>query len=122
MLARQGWFLFHLGQRAEAQQLLQQSLDWLQANGSPTDTLFSRNYLAAVLHHSGHLESAAKLAQESLNLATELDNRYAQAIVGNILAQIAYQQKQYDQTLLYGRQSLAMVERNLSRLAIVGPQ
>ena len=62
------------------------------------------------------------IAQESLHLATELENRYAQAIAGNILAQIAYQQKQYDQALLYGRQSLAMVERNLSRLATVGPQ
>ncbi|MCB8928587.1 MAG: tetratricopeptide repeat protein [Ardenticatenaceae bacterium] len=111
-----------MGQRAEAQQLLQQSLDHLQANGSPADTLFSRNYLAAVLHHSGQWDSAAKLAQESLHLATELENRYAQAIAGNILAQIAYQQKQYDQALLYGRQSLAMLERNLSRLAIVGPQ
>ena len=34
LLVRRGWFLFHLGQRAEAQQLLQQSLDHLQANGA----------------------------------------------------------------------------------------
>ena len=155
LLARQGWFLFHLGQRAEAQQLLQQSLDWLQANGSPTDTLFSRNYLAAVLHHSGQWDSAAKLAQESLHLAAKLGNRYAQATIQyeeslqirqsmndlrgiticlNLLGECAeaqakvaqarqfYQQSRDIFIEINNTQSLALVERNLSRLATVGSQ
>lgn len=112
LLARQGWFLFHLGQPEKARQFLQESLTHLQAVGAPADTLFSRSYLAAVLHHSGHSESAAKMARKSLRLAAELDNRYAQAIAGNILAQIAYQQKQYDQAQLHGQQSLA-IEREI---------
>ena len=155
LLVRRGWFLFHLGQRAEAQQLLPKSLDHLQANGSPADTLFSRSYLAAVLHHSGQWDSAAKLAQESLHLAAKLGNRYAQATIQyeeslqirqsmndlrdiaiclNLLGECAeaqakvaqarqfYQQSRDIFIEINNAQSLALVERNLSRLATVGSQ
>jgi predicted ATPase/transcriptional regulator with XRE-family HTH domain len=117
LLARHGWFTFHLGHQHEAKTLLERSLATLRpvAERSPdaqAELIFPLNYLAAVESYLGNTGLTNDLCQEALALAERLDDRYGQAIACNILGQTAYQRGEYRAARTWSERSLA-IERQL---------
>lgn len=111
LLARQGWFTFHLGRQCEAQALLEQSLTILRAAGAHAELVFSLNYLAAVCRYLGEYQITRQLCQESLATAEAVGDMYGRAIACNILGQTAYDQEAYAEAKGWCRQSLALEEQ-----------
>ena len=111
LLARQGWFTFHLGRQREAQALLEQSLTILRAAGAQDELVFTLNYLAAVCRYLGEYAATCRLCQESLAVAEAAGDAYGRAIACNILGQTAYDQGAYTEAQTWCRQSLAIDEQ-----------
>lgn len=108
LLARQGWFTFHLGRQTAAQALLAESLERLRPLRQPATLIFPLNYLGAVNYHLGAYQRAQQLCHESLTLSQALGERYGAAIALNILGQISHRTGNYDAARDYCRQSLAI--------------
>lgn len=111
LLARQGWFTFHLGRQREAQNLLQRSLDLLRAQHAHADMIFALNYLAAVCAYLGEYDRAQLLGDESLALAQALGDQYGRAVACNVLGQAAYDQGKYKAAQTYSQQSLRIEQQ-----------
>jgi predicted ATPase/DNA-binding CsgD family transcriptional regulator len=111
VLAREGWFAFHLGRMDTALTTLRQSLDLLRAADASAELIFPLNYLAAVTAYAGDTNQAIRLAQEGLAQARALDDRYGQAIACNILGQIAYDQGDYVGARAWSTRSLVIEEQ-----------
>ncbi len=119
--ARAGWFSFLLGAQVEGRDQLQQSLQELEETDRQAETLFARNYLAAVLRYMGQLDEALALAQRSLTWLYDPVNRPDQTsdnghidshvlgITHNILSQISFDQGDYAAAEEHGRLSLRFV-------------
>ncbi|HUM70107.1 MAG TPA: BTAD domain-containing putative transcriptional regulator [Chloroflexota bacterium] len=108
LLARQGWFTFHVGRYGEAHQLLQQSVALIRPlyatlDHTPLDLVFCLNY------HLGDDTQAASLCQEALTLSKAADYQQGMGIALNILSQIAYRAGDYDAAQSYSQQSLEIV-------------
>lgn len=112
LLAREGWFLFHQGERERAQALMERSLATLCALGAARDQIFTLNYLAAILYHGGDFARASHLCEEAHCLATRLDDHYGIAIANNIAGQIAFMRGEYGAAEARSQASLA-IERAL---------
>ncbi len=110
VLARQGWFTFHVGQHNVAQQLLEQSLALLRSLHASTELVFPLNYLAAVTAYLGNYPSARQYVQEALATSKMLNDTYGIAIAHNILSQIALAQGDYTEAERACRES-ALLER-----------
>jgi predicted ATPase/DNA-binding CsgD family transcriptional regulator len=110
-LARQGWFVFHLGHQREAQALLEQAITAQRELGARADLIFSLNYQGAVCSYLGEYAATEALCREALALAQELDDRYGQAIASNVLGQAAYDQGQYTVAQSWSQQSLAIEQQ-----------
>lgn len=107
LLARQGWFTFHLGQQVAAQALLAQSLTILRSAGVVTELIFPLNYLAAVTSYLGEYAVAQQLCHEALALSRSTGDQHGAAIANNILGQIAYLQGRYGEARQHCQTSLA---------------
>lgn len=113
LLARQGWFTFHLGRQVEARQLLAQSVEILRSLDGPDKSpnlalVFSLNYLAAVHYYLGDYETAQQLCRESLALSQAGGDQYGTAVALNILGQIAHRLGRYEAAREYCQQSLVI--------------
>ncbi|MBX3055028.1 MAG: tetratricopeptide repeat protein [Anaerolineae bacterium] len=111
LLARQGWFTFHVGRYGEAQQLLQQSVAMLRPLSSLPDLVFCLNYQGAIHYHLGDDAQAEALCQEGLALSKTAAYEQGMGIALNILAQIAYRAGEYATAQAYSEQSLEIVTR-----------
>lgn len=111
LLARQGWFTFHIGRYAEAQQLLQQSVELIRPLNSPPDLVFCLNYQGAVYYHLGDNKRAEALCQEALALSQDSDYQVGMGIALNILSQIAFRAGDYETAQAHSEQSLEIVTR-----------
>lgn len=112
LLAREGWFTFHLGRPAEGGALLERSLQTLRAAGASAEQIFPLNYGGAVQAYLGGHEAAAALCNEALAISRGLGDRYGEAIACNILGQSAYDQGRIDEARGWSEQSIA-IERTL---------
>jgi tetratricopeptide (TPR) repeat protein len=111
VLARQGWFTFHLGRQAEARALLEESLASLRALDARAEMVFALNYLGAVCSYLGEYLQTRALCEESLGLAAALGDRYGRAIACNILGQTAYELGEYAAAKAWSQQSLALEQQ-----------
>jgi predicted ATPase/DNA-binding SARP family transcriptional activator len=109
LLARQGWFTFHVGRYTEARQLLQRSMELVRPLNAPEDLIFCLNYQGAIHFHLRQDRQAHLLCQEALNLSQENEYQPGAGISLNILSQIAYRAGDYEAAQRYGQQSLAIV-------------
>jgi diguanylate cyclase (GGDEF)-like protein len=89
--ARQGWFTFLLGDHQSARNLISQSMEELQINGSQKDLTFCMNYLAAVFHGQGDYLAAKNLLEQSLEISKNINDQYSLGVALNILGQITAQ-------------------------------
>ncbi len=112
LLARQAWFIFHIGRQEEARALLERSLELLTTLDRPADRIFPLNRLAAVKYHTGDYAPATELAQEALRLSRAEGDRDGEAVALTVLGQIAYLVGEYAEARRYCRESMA-VERSL---------
>jgi tetratricopeptide (TPR) repeat protein len=94
--------LAHLGLIAQetldlpaARRYLQQAYDQARQAGDSWLNAFVANYLADVLRELGELQSATRLAQESLRIFTELEDSHFQPDAHLTLAQIALAEGEY---------------------------
>ncbi|GIV96693.1 MAG: transcriptional activator [Herpetosiphonaceae bacterium] len=108
LLARQGWFLFHLGDHSQARMLLQRSLALLHEHGAVQDVVFSLNYLGAVSQHLGSYQEASELLHKSLAISERAGNRFDRSIALNILGVIASSQGEYAEARQRCQESLAI--------------
>ncbi|MBN1993321.1 MAG: tetratricopeptide repeat protein [Anaerolineae bacterium] len=106
--ARQGWFNFHLGQHALAQEKLQNGLALLRGLGAQAEMVFCLNYLAAVQRHLGEYTPARQALAESLAICRELDDRFGASIALNLLGQIASLQGEYGSAQTLCQEALAL--------------
>lgn len=111
MQARQGWFVFYLGQQRQAQALLGSSLATMRRLGVRAEQIFPLNYLAAVCNYLGEYATAEALCRESIDIAQALGSIYEQAIAYNILGQAAYDQGRYAMAQSWSQQSLAIEQQ-----------
>lgn len=87
--ARRGWFLFHLGDYALSEMLLQGSLTTLLLEGEESVAVFNYNYLGALFRHLGRVDEARAMLAEARRLATIHRNDYALSTALNIEGQVA---------------------------------
>ncbi|HMQ31401.1 MAG TPA: tetratricopeptide repeat protein [Chloroflexaceae bacterium] len=111
VLAREGWFTFHLGRQRDARALLELSLAVQEANGLSAAMGFGLSYLAAVCAYLGDAESARAYGERGLALARAGGDAYAEAVASNILGQIAYDRGDYPTARAASDQSLAIEQR-----------
>lgn len=111
VLARHGWFTFHLGQQHEARAILESSLSVLNAHGHQAEVVFCLNYLAAVCAYLGDYDAAERIGHQGLDLARGLRDAYGQAVANNILGQAAYERGDYPAARRYSEQSLAIEQQ-----------
>ncbi len=118
LVARQGWFTFHVGRHLEALALLNESVEKLRPFPEHKELIFALNYLSAVYLHISKYDNALVTAEESLQLAKEIDDREGRGIALNILSQIAFRQGNLELAQQYGRESLAIVTELENRWSI----
>ncbi len=111
LLARLGWFTFHVGRYGEAQRLLQQSVAVLRPLNHPADLVFCLNYQGAIHYHLGDNTQAEVLCREALALSEAAHYQPGMGIALNILAQIAYRMGEYEVAQTNSRHSLEIVTR-----------
>ena len=106
--ARQAWFVWHLGRAEESQAMLATCLDTLRALDAPAATVFTLNYLGAVLQHQGRLDEALAVLTEAGAIANTEADRFGASVAFNNLGQVALQQGDYDQALAQCEAALAL--------------
>lgn len=121
VLARQGWFTFHLGQQIEARELLEQSLTILRALDLPRELVFPLNYLAAVTSYLGAYTEAQQLGQEGLMVSQGSGDWYGEITAKNILGQIAYSLGHYEEARCHFQESLDMERQKGNRWSMAFP-
>jgi predicted ATPase/DNA-binding CsgD family transcriptional regulator len=109
--AREGWLTFHLGRQRDARSLIEHSLAVQQAHGLGDEMGFGLNYLAAVCAYLGDEPAALAYGEQGLALARATDDAYGQAVISNILGQIAFDRKDYPTARRSSEQSLAIEQR-----------
>jgi predicted ATPase/DNA-binding SARP family transcriptional activator len=108
VLARQGWFTYQLGNHAEAQRLLEQSLTILRALDRPAALEFPLHRLAMVLAERGEFDEAMRVWEEADALGRASADNYRIAISKTILCQINALQGHHREAQRYGQESLAL--------------
>jgi predicted ATPase/DNA-binding CsgD family transcriptional regulator len=111
MLARQGWFTFHMGRQAEARAMLEQSLERLRTLEAKAEIVFVQNYLAAVCSYLGEYRTTYALCQESLDLTRSIDDLYGQQVACNILGQAIYNNGEYATAKQWFQRSLSLSQQ-----------
>lgn len=111
LLARQGWFCFHVAKFTEAKDFLEQSVAMLRPLPDPYALIFSLNYRGAVYFHLEMIEAAKASCEEARQLSQNVEDGYGAGIALNILSQIAYREGDYDMAQLRGQESLAIVTK-----------
>jgi DNA-binding SARP family transcriptional activator/predicted ATPase/Tfp pilus assembly protein PilF len=109
LLAWQGHFVHQLGQRREAQALLERSLSILRRHGAGHELAFSLYTLAQILcHGQNDYEAAAQLFQESLALYEAASDSYGRAQSLDGLGDVAARQGSHDEARRYYEEALAL--------------
>lgn len=108
LVARQGWFNFHLGHYQQAETELQQSLTTLQQGDAPHDVVFCLNYLAAIHRHTGNYEAAHTALAESLTISEASGDTFGTSIALNILGQVYSLQGDDDRAVQCCREALTL--------------
>jgi predicted ATPase/DNA-binding CsgD family transcriptional regulator len=111
MLARQGWFTFHMGHQAEARSMLEQSLECMRALDARAEMTFALNYLAAVCSYLGEYQATYALCQESLDITQSLGDLYGQQVACNILGQAVHSNGDYATAKQWFQLSLALSQQ-----------
>jgi predicted ATPase/DNA-binding NarL/FixJ family response regulator len=111
VLARHGWFTFHLGRQADARDLLEQSLALLRGLVARADLIFPLNYLGAVYSYLGAFDRTRALCNESLAIAESVGDLYGRAIACNILGQASYELGAHAEARTWHQQSLAIEQQ-----------
>jgi predicted ATPase/DNA-binding CsgD family transcriptional regulator len=111
VLARQGWFTFHLGRQREAKTLLEQSLAVLRARDARAELVFVLNYLGVVCSYLGEYPATDTLCRESLAITAALGDHYGRAVACNILGQAAYDRGEFAVAREWSQQSLAIEQQ-----------
>ncbi|MCB9006599.1 MAG: tetratricopeptide repeat protein [Ardenticatenaceae bacterium] len=106
--ARQGWFAFLLGDRSQAELLLNESINELHPEGRPEARAYALNYLSVVQYVQGNYEAGWATCQKALAIGQQHQLSYSQAISNNILSQIAYLQERYEVALAHSQTSLQL--------------
>ncbi|MCB0164289.1 MAG: tetratricopeptide repeat protein [Anaerolineae bacterium] len=110
LLARQGWFIFQLGQYEQAIDLLHRSLDILRHAGDAgrSALAFPLNYLGAAHRHLGEYKLAEQHLEECLDICRESGDRFGEGVALTILGQAAYLKGDYAQARQLCEASLAI--------------
>jgi DNA-binding SARP family transcriptional activator/predicted ATPase len=112
LLARQGWFAFHLGHHAEAYTLIAHSCIVLEQLGQQRALAFPLNRLAAVCFHQGRYGEAHRHAEAALALCAASEDLHGMAVAKTILGQTAFLIGSYDEARQFSLESLT-IEREL---------
>ena len=110
LLARQGWFVFLLGQQKEGQEYLLESVEILRQQEDHLALANSLNYLAAATTGLGDYQAARQFVEVGLSLGEINGDRNSVAISNNILSQIAYPLGDLSQSKHYCEVGLAIGE------------
>ena len=110
LLARQGWFIFQLGQYEPAIELLHHSLEILRHTGDAgrPALAFPLNYLGAAHRHLGEYQLAEQHLGECLAICRETGDRFGEGVALTILGQAAYLKGDYAQARHYCEDSLSI--------------
>ncbi|MCP4359926.1 MAG: tetratricopeptide repeat protein [Chloroflexi bacterium] len=104
--ARQGWFLFHLGQQQESIWLLNESMQFFRQHGITSQLIFTLNYLGAVMHHQGRYDEAYIYLTEARQLAQSNGDQYQASLSLNILGQLMFAVGEYTAAYQYCQEAL----------------
>ena len=107
ILARYGWFCFHLGEQEKARNCLQKSLTQFRALNLAVESIFPLNYLGAMAIYAGEYDRVTAFCSEALQLAQENDDLYQTAVSHNIMGQAAMRQGDYRTAKQHHEQSLS---------------
>jgi DNA-binding SARP family transcriptional activator len=108
LLARQGWFAYHIGQHGTAEAMLRQSLELLRPLPSPAELIFPLSHLAVKLSNDGMHAMANQLADEALAAARACGDLRGIAVAETVLSQIAFSGGDYAAAERHARQSLVV--------------
>jgi DNA-binding SARP family transcriptional activator/predicted ATPase len=118
LLARQGWFVFLLGQQKEGQEYLLESVEILRQQEDHLALANSLNYLAAATTGLGDYQAARQFVEVGLSLGEINGDRNSVAISNNILSQIAYPLGDLSQSKHYCEVGLAIGQETGNRWSI----
>lgn len=107
-LARQGWFVFHLGQPALAVARMQQALAVARRREYIPEIIFCLNYLGAIARHRGEYAEARSCLQYALALAVGNGDHFNETIALNVLGQVEYMEHNYAEARRLCRQGLML--------------
>lgn len=96
LLARQAWFVFHLGRPGEARAMLERSLEAARALDALSDQIFALSYLGAVCFYLGDWATTETQCRAALRLAEAQGDLHGRAVACNILGQTAYERGDCD--------------------------
>ena len=111
LMARQGWFAFHLGRHAEARRHLHRSIDLLRIVDAQAEMVFSLNYLGAVYRHLGNDTQAKALLQEAVAICQKVGDDFGLSIAYNVMGQVAHLCGEYVEADQLYRESLTIKRR-----------
>ncbi len=95
VLSHQAAFLYRLGARVRARNLLEKAIDLLRPHDAREELAFALNYLGAVNFLESDYETAKTLLEESLGIFKEIDNRLGTAISLHHLGLVALNTKNF---------------------------
>ncbi|MBE2201708.1 MAG: tetratricopeptide repeat protein [Anaerolinea sp.] len=105
-LARQGQFLFRLGQYHQAIPLLQEGLTIFRERDRPQDVALLLNMLGRIAYRRGDYPEAAVYCLESLDLCQRIDHPWGMVNAFETLGHCATDQGDYDLARRYHQQGL----------------
>ncbi|HEU5012022.1 MAG TPA: BTAD domain-containing putative transcriptional regulator [Roseiflexaceae bacterium] len=108
VLARQGWFAYHIGQHGAAEAMLRRSIELLRPLASPAELIFPLSHLAVKIANDGMYDTARQLADEALRAARAGGDQRGIAVTETVLSQIAFSAGDYEAAERHARQSLAV--------------
>ncbi len=110
--ARLGWFLFHTGNLARAEEILSRSLFILRHYGNMRETALTLNYLGNVFQYSGRVRESVVHYEEALSLSMSADDSAGKARVLNNLGIAAAVQGDAESAESYIREFMHISEES----------
>ncbi len=111
LLARQGWFVYHIGQHGAAERMLRQSIELLRPLASTAELVFPLSHLAVKIANDGMYGAANQLADEALVAAHACGDLRGIAMTETVLSQIAFSAGDYGAAERHARQSLVVEQQ-----------
>lgn len=111
VVAREGWFVFHLGDQVTARTFLDRSIHLLRSSGARAELVFALNYQGAVCSYLGEYAMTEALCAECIAICEAEGDEYGRAVASNILAQAAYARHDDASARRWSEQSLRIEQR-----------